>query len=166
MPVWSGRLKIPWVSKSVGSGFLPSHLISYHRHDITKILLLWRKTTNKQNKSHLFFYPTLLLAPLPLTVPLEPGVYKRKTIGGWCGCTTSVRASWPSWGRKSFFVFSNGVSDLVSKIICGRPDTMAELVEALFLERKIRSLTLCRVKWTTYFIDTNTYLACRMTSLG
>ena len=37
------------MGKSVGSGFLI--LISYHHQGITKILLLWRKTTTRQTNS-------------------------------------------------------------------------------------------------------------------
>ena len=58
MPIWCGRYKIPWVSKSVDSrlrlSISPSSHTSHHRHDMTEILLLWHKTTTKQTK------PTLL----------------------------------------------------------------------------------------------------------
>ena len=51
MPIWCGRLKISLVGKSVGSRILLSSQTSYHRHDITEIMLLWCKTTtNKQTR--------------------------------------------------------------------------------------------------------------------
>ena len=43
-PIWCGRLKILWVGKSVGLGFLLMN-------DIVEILLLWRKT-NKLGLSY------------------------------------------------------------------------------------------------------------------
>ena len=56
MPVWCGRLKSPWVSKSVDLGIcLFSSHTSYHRYDITEIVLLWRKT-KKQTLPQCFLF--------------------------------------------------------------------------------------------------------------
>ena len=49
MPIWCGRLAIPWVGKIVGLAFSSSSHISHHHHEITEILLLWRKTTTTKH---------------------------------------------------------------------------------------------------------------------
>ena len=45
--IWWRRLKIPWISKSVSSAFSFSSHTLYHHHDITEILLPWRKIPNR-----------------------------------------------------------------------------------------------------------------------
>ena len=83
--IWCGRLKIPWVHKSVGSGFLLLILfIIYHRRDITEILLQWRKTTNKPNLVRVSYMQSSVCLPLGQASISEQSVrFRTQQIKEW-----------------------------------------------------------------------------------